>query len=277
MALKTYKAITPSLRGTILIDRKGLYKGHPLKILTCPLVKQAGRNNIGQITVRRQGGGHKKAYRLIDLKRNKYDVVGTVERIEYDPNRTSFIALIKYADGIFSYILAPQKLEIGDKVLASKNLVDVKVGNAMPLAVIPIGSLIHNIEIQPGQGGRVARSAGSYAQLVGKNEGYALLKLQSGEIKLFLLECMATIGVLSNLDHKNIVIGKAGRNRWLGRRPNVRGDAMNPVDHPHGGRTHKGKHPKTPTGKCAKGGRTRNRQNKTNRLIVRSRHKNKKG
>jgi len=273
MALKRYKPTTPSLRGTILVDKSQLWKGSPLKMLTSPLNSQAGRNNIGHITVRRQGGGHKKAYRIIDFKRNKLDIVATIERIEYDPNRTAFISLIKYDDGIFSYILAPQKVEVGDKIIASKKLVDIKAGNAMPLSVIPIGTLIHNVETKPGKGGSVARSAGSYVQLVGKNEGYALLKLQSGEIKMFLLECMATVGVLSNSDNKNVKIGKAGRNRWLGNRPKVRGCSMNPVDHPHGGRTRKGRNPKSPTGKCAKGGRTRDRKKDSNKLIVRSRHK----
>jgi len=277
MALRKYKPTSPSLRGTILVDKRGLWKGSPLKKLTKPLKAKAGRNNMGQITVRRQGGGNKKAFRIIDFKRNKFDVVGTVERIEYDPNRTAFIALIKYEDGIYSYILAPQKVEAGAKIVSSKKLVDVKAGNAMPLSVIPIGTLIHNVESKPAKGGSVARSAGSYVQLVGKNEGYALLKLQSGEIKMFPLDCMATVGVLSNPDNKNIKIGKAGRNRWLGKRPKVRGVSMNPVDHPHGGRTRKGRNPKSPTGKCAKGSRTRNRKKMSKNLIVHSRHKNKKG
>jgi large subunit ribosomal protein L2 len=273
MALKRYKPTTPSLRGTVLVDKGELWKGSPLKLLTSSLKSKAGRNNIGHITVRRSGGGHKKAYRIIDFKRNRFDVKAVVERIEYDPNRSAFIALVKYEDGKFSYILAPQKLTIGDEIISSKKLVDIKAGNAMSLSVIPIGTLIHNIESKPGKGGTVARSAGSYAQLVGKNEGYALLKLQSGEIKMFLLDCMATVGVVSNPDNKNIKIGKAGRNRWLGNRPKVRGCSMNPVDHPHGGRTRKGRNPKSPTGKCAKGGRTRAKNNKSNKLIVRSRHK----
>jgi large subunit ribosomal protein L2 len=279
MEIKNYKPVTPSLRTLKTVKRDKLWKGSPLKILTKPLPSQAGRNNKGQITVRRRGGGHKKSYRAVDFKRNRFDIPAVIERIEYDPNRTCYIALIKYNDGLFSYILMPQKLAVGDKILSSKKLIDVKPGNAMPLAVMPIGTVIHNIETKPGKGGSVARSAGAYAQLAGKDEGYAIIKLQSGEIKMFLLDCMATVGVLSNPDNKNISIGKAGRSRWLGKRPSVRGVVMNPVDHPHGGgegKTSGGRHPVSPTGKCAKGGRTRSKKNKTNRLIVRSRHKNKK-
>lgn len=275
MGLKRFKPVTASLRGTVLVDKSGLFKGKPMKKLVKPLSGKGGRGNTGHITVRRQGGGHKKAYRVIDFKRNKYDVLATVERIEYDPNRTAFIVLIKYTDGQYSYILAPQKLGVGDKVIASKKLVDVKPGNAMPLSVIPIGTFVHNVENKPGAGGAVARSAGAFVQLVGKNEGYALLKLQSGEIKMFLLECMATVGVVSNPDNKNVKIGKAGRSRWMGRRPKVRGCSMNPVDHPLGGRTRGGRHPKSPTGKCAKGGKTRKKNKKSNRLIVRKRKKRK--
>ena len=273
MALKVYKAVTPGTRQLKGIDRSELWKGSPFKKLTAKLNSKAGRNNYGHITVRRRGGGHKKSYRIIDFKRNKIDVAAIVERIEYDPNRTSFIALLKYQDGEFAYILAPQKLQAGDEVIASKSFVDVKPGNAMPLGVIPIGTIVHNIESKPGCGGSVARSAGGYAQIVGKDEGYAMLKLQSGEIKMFLLDCMATVGAVSNPDNKNTKIGKAGRNRWLGIRPHVRGESMNPVDHPHGGRTRGGRHPVSPTGKCAKGGRTRPKSKKSNRLIVRSRHK----
>jgi len=277
MALRRYKPVTPSLRGTVLIERKGLHKGKPMKILVAGRKREeAGRGNTGHITVHRKGGGHKKAYRIIDFKRDKYDVVAKVERIEYDPNRTAFIALIKYTDGVYSYILAPQKLSVGDKIVSSRKLVDVKAGNAMPLSVIPIGTLIHNVETKPGKGGALARSAGAYVQLVGKNEGYALLKLQSGEIKMFPMDCMATVGALSNPDNKNVKIGKAGRNRWLGKRPRNRPSARNPVDHPMGGRTRGGKHPSSPTGKVAKGGKTRNRKKKSNKFIVHSRHKNKK-
>ncbi len=274
MALKNYKAITPSLRQLITIDRSELWKGSPLKILTTKVGVDAGRNNHGHITVRHKSGGHKKSFRVIDFKRDKYDIEAVVERIEYDPNRTAFIALLKYSDGIYSYIIAPHKLSVGEKVTSSRSLIDVKLGNAMPLSVIPIGSIIHNIELKPGCGGAVSRSAGTYAQLVGKDGGYALIKMQSGEIRLFLLDCMATIGSVSNLDNKNISIGKAGRSRWLGIRPTVRGVAMNPVDHPHGGgegKTSGGRHPVSPTGKSAKGKITRKRNKPTNRFIVKSR------
>ncbi len=276
MSLKHYKAITPALRQLITIDRSELWKKGPLKILTTKVHDHTGHNNMGHITVRHKEVGHKKSYRIIDFKRDKYDVEATVERIEYDPNRTAFIALLKYNDGIFSYIIAPHKLAIGDKITSSRQLIDVKIGNAMPLAVIPIGTIIHNIEMKPGCGGAVSRSAGTYAQLVGKDGGYALVKLQSGEIRLFLLDCLAVIGSVSNLDNKNIVIGKAGRSRWLGIRPTVRGVVMNPVDHPHGGgegKTSGGRHPVSPTGKSAKGKITRKRNKPSNRYIVKSRRK----
>ncbi len=274
MALKNYKAITPSLRKLITIDRSELWKGSPLKILTTKIGEDAGRNNIGHITVRHKSGGHKKSFRVIDFKRDKYNVEAVVERIEYDPNRTAFIALLKYSDGIYSYILAPHKLSVGDKIMSSRQLIDVKIGNSMPLSMIPIGSIVHNIELKPGCGGAVSRSAGTYAQLVGKDGGYALVKMQSGEIRLFLLDCMATIGSVSNIDNKNVSIGKAGRSRWMGIRPTVRGVVMNPVDHPHGGgegKTSGGRHPVSPTGKSAKGKKTRKRNNPTNRFIVKSR------
>ncbi len=274
MALKNYKAVTPALRQLITIDRSELWKGAPLKILTTKVGEDAGRNNMGHITVRHKSGGHKKSFRVIDFKRDKYDLEAKVERIEYDPNRTAFIALIKYSDGIFSYILAPHKLSVGDRIMSSRNLIDVKIGNAMPLAIIPIGSIIHNIELKPGCGGAVSRSAGTYAQLVGKDGGYALIKMQSGEIRLFPLPSMATVGSVSNIDNKNVSIGKAGRSRWMGIRPTVRGVAMNPVDHPHGGgegKTSGGRHPVSPTGKSAKGKITRKRSKPSNRLIVKSR------
>lgn len=274
MSLKNYKAVTPSLRELITIDRSGLWKEGPLKILTKKVSENGGRNNIGHITVRHKSAGHKKSFRMIDFKRDKYDIEANVERIEYDPNRTAFIALLKYTDGIFSYIIAPHKLAVGDKIISSRNLIDIKTGNAMPLAVIPIGTIVHNIELKPSCGGAVSRAAGTYSQLVGKDGGYALLKMQSGEIRLFLLDCMATIGSVSNLDNKNIVIGKAGRSRWLGIRPTVRGVVMNPVDHPHGGgegKTSGGRHPVSPTGKSAKGKITRKRNKTTNRFIVKSR------
>jgi large subunit ribosomal protein L2 len=274
MALKNYKAVTPTLRQFVAIDRSELWKGSPLKILTTKVAESAGRNNYGHITVRHKEGGHKKSFRIIDFKRDKYDVEATVERIEYDPNRTAFIALLKYSDGIFSYILAPHKLSVGDQVISSKRLIDIKIGNAMPLSVVPIGSIVHNIELKPGCGGVISRAAGTYGQLVGKDSGYAQVKLQSGEIRMFALDCMATIGSVSNLDNKNITIGKAGRSRWLGIRPTVRGVAMNPVDHPHGGgegKTSGGRHPVSPTGKLAKGKITRKRNKTSNRLIVKSR------
>ncbi|MFZ9470769.1 MAG: 50S ribosomal protein L2 [Rickettsiales bacterium] len=274
MGLKNYKSTTPTMRQYVSIDKSELWKGSPLKILTKKSSEKSGRNNIGHITVRHKSGGHKKSYRIIDFKRDKYDIEAKVERIEYDPNRTSFIALLKYSDGIYSYIIAPNKLNVGDTITSSRNLIDVKIGNAMPLSVIPIGSTIHNIEIKPGSGGVISRSAGNSSQLVGKDGGYALVKMQSGEIRLFSLNCMATIGSVSNPDNKNATIGKAGRSRWLGIRPTVRGVAMNPVDHPHGGgegKTSGGRHPVSPTGKPTKGKITRKRNNITNRFIIKSR------
>lgn len=273
MTIKNYNPVTPSLRGFKSVSREDLWNGSPMKMLTVPANSKAGRNNKGQITVRRRGGGHKQAYRLIDFKRNKFDVIATVERIEYDPNRTAFIALLKYDDGIFSYIIAPNKLNIGDKISSSKKLLDIKPGNAMPMAIIPVGTLLHNIETKAGAGASLARSAGGYVQLAGKDGGYAILKLQSGEIKKIPLECMATIGTVSNADNKNTTIGKAGRSRWLGIRPSVRGEVMNPVDHPHGGRTRGGRIPVSPTGVCARGGRTRKKNKVSNKFIVKSRHK----
>jgi large subunit ribosomal protein L2 len=274
MALKKYKPVTPTLRQYVSVDKSNLWKGSPLKMLTTKKHNKTGRNNIGHITVRHKEVGHKKTFRIIDFKRDKVDIEAKVERIEYDPNRTAFIALIKYSDGVYSYIIAPNKLNVGDTILSSKSLIDVKIGNSMPLSVIPIGSVIHNIEIKPGTGGVVSRSAGNSSQLVGKDSGYALIKMQSGEIRLFPLNCMATIGEVSNLDNKNATIGKAGRSRWLGIRPTVRGVAMNPVDHPHGGgegKTSGGRHPVSPTGKLTKGKITRKRNNNTNRFIVKSR------
>lgn len=273
MALKTYKPTTPSQRNLVTVDRSGLYKGKPEKSLTEGLRKNGGRNNTGRITARRIGGGHKRRYRIIDFKRNKFDVVGTVERLEYDPNRTAFIALIAYEDGEKAYIIAPQRLTEGDKVVSGKD-VDIKPGNALPLANIPVGTIIHNIEMKPGKGAQIARSAGTYVQLVGKDQGFAQLRLISGELRMVRSECMATIGAVSNPDQKNIKIGKAGRNRWLGKRPSVRGVAMNPVDHPHGGgegRTSGGRHPVTPWGKPTKGKRTR-KNKKTDGMIMRRRH-----
>ena len=276
MALKKYKPTSPAQRGLVLVDRSALYKGKPVKTLTEGLSKSGGRNNHGRVTAFNRGGGHKRSYRLVDFKRTRFDVPATVERLEYDPNRTSFIALIKYADGELSYILAPQRLAVGDQVIAGKK-VDVKPGNAMPLMSIPVGTIIHNVELKPGKGGQIARSAGTYVQLVGRDQGYALIRLSSGEQRMVRGECMASIGAVSNPDHSNITLAKAGRNRWLGKRPSVRGVAMNPVDHPHGGgegRTSGGRHPVTPWGKPTKGKKTR--ANKaTDKYILRSRHKKK--
>ncbi len=278
MALKAYKPTTPGQRGLVLISRDGLWKGGPVKSLTEGLSKSGGRNNHGRMTARHIGGGAKRSYRTIDFKRRKFDMPATVERIEYDPNRTAFIALIKYTDGELSYILAPQRLKAGDKVVSGVK-VDVKPGNAMPLASIPVGTIVHNVEMKIGRGGQIARSAGTYAQLVGRDAGYALLRLSSGEQRIVRAEGMATIGAVSNPDNSNQNLGKAGRVRWMGRRPVVRGVAMNPVDHPHGGgegRTSGGRHPVTPWGKPTKGKKTR--ANKaTDKFIVRSRHLKKKG
>ncbi len=273
MALKQYRPITPSLRQLVIVDRSELWKGKPVKSLTEGLTKSGGRNNTGRITARRIGGGHKRVYRLVDFKRRKFDVPAVVERLEYDPNRTAFIALIKYQDGTLSYILAPQRLKVGDTVVSGEK-VDVKPGNAMPLRSIPVGSVVHNVELKAGKGGQVARSAGTYLQLVGRDGGYAQLKLPSGELRVVRGECMATIGAVSNPDQMNTNLGKAGRNRWLGVRPSVRGVAMNPIDHPHGGgegRTSGGRHPVTPWGKPTKGKKTRHNK-KTDGLILRRRH-----
>lgn len=273
MALRTYNPTTPSQRQLVTVDRSGLHKGAPVKKLTEGLTKSGGRNNTGRITMRHRGGGHKRRYRLIDFKRRKFGVSATIERIEYDPNRTAFIALLNYEDGEQAYILAPQRVAAGDKVIAGEK-VDVQPGNASPLSGIPIGTIVHNVEIKPGKGGQIARSAGSYAQLIGRDSGYAQVRLNSGEVRLIRQECMATMGAVSNPDNSNTNKGKAGRTRWLGRRPHVRGVVMNPVDHPHGGgegRTSGGRHPVTPWGKPTKGKRTRSKK-KSNRLIMRSRH-----
>jgi large subunit ribosomal protein L2 len=276
MPLKNYNPVTASLRGTVLIARNELWKGKPVKSLTEGKASTGGRNNHGHITSRFRGGGHKRTYRYVDFKRRKFDVPATVERLEYDPNRTAFIALLKYADGELSYILAPQRLRAGDTVVAGSR-VDIKPGNAMPLAAIPVGTIVHNIEMKPGAGGKIARSAGTYAQLVGKDAGYAQIKLMSGELRMVRAECMASVGAVSNPDNMNQKIGKAGRSRWLGRRPHNRGVVMNPVDHPHGGgegRTSGGRHPVTPWGMPTKGYKTRNNK-RTQRLIIRSRHQGK--
>jgi large subunit ribosomal protein L2 len=277
MALKQYKPTSPGQRGLVLVDKSALWSGKPVKKLTEGLTKSGGRNNKGRITARRRGGGHKRTYRIIDFKRTKRDVPATVERIEYDPNRTAFIALLKYEDGEQAYIIAPQRLAEGDTVISAERA-DVKPGNAMPMKNIPVGTIIHNVEMKPGKGGQIARSAGTYVQLVGRDAGFAIVRLSSGEQRLIRGDCMATVGAVSNPDQSNITLAKAGRNRWLGKRPSVRGVAMNPVDHPHGGgegRTSGGRHPVTPWGKPTKGKRTRNNKS-TDKYIVRSRHQRRK-
>lgn len=277
MALKTYKPTTPGQRGLVLVDRSALHKGKPVKALTEGLQSNGGRNNTGRITTRFRGGGHKRRYRMVDFKRRKFDVSAVIERIEYDPNRSAFIALIKYEDGEQSYILAPQRVKVGDTVVAGEK-VDIKPGNAMPMKSIPVGTIIHNVEMKIGKGGQLARSAGTFVQLVGKDQGYALIRLASGEQRMVRAECMATIGAVSNPDNQNVKIGKAGRKRWMGFRPHNRGVAMNPIDHPHGGgegRTSGGRHPVTPWGKPTKGKRTRSNK-ATDRLILRRRPSNRK-
>ncbi|WP_316977254.1 50S ribosomal protein L2 [Shumkonia mesophila] len=274
MALKQFKPVTPGRRGLVLVDRAQLWKGDPERSLTEGLRGNGGRNNMGRITARRRGGGHKRRYRIVDFKRDKLNVVATVERLEYDPNRTAFIALIRYEDGELAYILAPQRLKAGDTVVSGTD-VDIRPGNAMPLQNIPVGTIVHNVEMKAGKGGQIARSAGTYVQLIGKDRGYAQLRLASGELRLVRAECMATIGAVSNADQQNIKLGKAGRSRWLGKRPSVRGVAMNPIDHPHGGgegRTSGGRHPVTPWGKPTKGKRTRNNK-RTDAFIMRRRPK----
>jgi len=272
MPLRSYKPTSAGRRGVVKVVNANLYKGRPVDALTESQSKNAGRNNHGHITAHHRGGGHKRRLRLVDFKRRKVDVTATVERLEYDPNRSAFIALIKYTDGELAYILAPQRLKAGDEVV-SGDRVDIKPGNAMPLGNMPVGTIVHNVELKKGRGGQLARSAGTYAQLVGKDAGYAQLKLNSGELRLVPAECLATVGAVSNPDNQNTVIGKAGRTRWLGRRPVVRGVAMNPVDHPHGGgegKTSGGRHPVTPWGKPTKGKKTR-KNKATDKYIIRRR------
>ncbi len=274
MALKNFKPTTPSQRALILVDKSELWKGKPVKALTEGLTSKGGRNNLGRITVRRRGGGHKRRYRKVDFKRRKNDLFAMVERFEYDPNRSAFIALIKYSDGESSYILAPQRVEVGDQIISGER-VDIKPGNAMPLENIPVGTIIHNVEMKPGGGGQIARAAGAYVQLVGKDGGFAQLRLGSGELRMVPARCIATVGSVSNADNKNTNMGKAGRNRWLGKRPSVRGVAMNPVDHPHGGgegRSSGGRHPVTPWGVPTKGKRTRGKK-PSDKYIMRRRYK----
>jgi large subunit ribosomal protein L2 len=276
MALKQFRPTSPGRRQLVIVDRGELHKGKPVKALTEGLTKSGGRNNAGRVTAFRHGGGHKRTYRKIDFKRRKWNVEATVERLEYDPNRTAFIALIKYKDGELAYILAPQRLKVGDTVVAGER-VDVKPGNAMPLKAIPVGTIIHNVELKPLKGAQMARSAGTYAQVVGRDAGYAQLRMASGEVRMVQDVCMATIGAVSNPDNMNEVWGKAGRSKWLGRKPTVRGVAMNPVDHPHGGgegKTSGGRHPVTPWGKKTRGPKTR-KTKPSDRLIVRRRHSKK--
>ena len=276
MALKTYKPTTPSQRHLVIVDRNGLYTGKPVKGLVEGQNSSGGRNNLGRITSRFRGGGHKQAYRVIDFKRARREEPATVERIEYDPNRTAFIALVKYKDGEQSYILAPQRLAAGDVIVAGEE-VDIKPGNAMPIGNMPVGTIVHNVELKIGKGGQIARSAGTYAQIVGRDQDYVILRLNSGEQRLVHGRCRGTIGAVSNPDHMNISIGKAGRTRWLGWRPHNRGVVMNPIDHPHGGGEGKssgGRHPVTPWGKPTKGKKTRSNK-ATDKFIMRSRHQRK--
>lgn len=273
MALKSYNPSSPGQRQLVLVDRSELHKGRPVKQLTEGLTKTGGRNNKGRMTARHKGGAAKRLYRKVDFKRQRWDIPATVERLEYDPNRTAFIALIKYEDGDLSYILAPQRLSVGDTVITSKTA-DIKPGNVLPLKNIPVGTIIHNIEMKPLKGAQMVRSAGCYAQLVGRDAGYAQIKLTSGELRMVPDACVATIGAVSNPDNMNQVFSKAGRNRHKGRRPHVRGVVMNPVDHPHGGGEGKssgGRHPVTPWGKKTRGPKTR-KTKASDRLIIRRRN-----
>lgn len=269
MSLKIFKSYTKSTRGTVLVDRKKLWKGKSLKSLTIGQHSTGGRNNLGRITSRSRGAGHKHKYRQIDFYRKRDNLKAIVERIEFDPNRSANVALIKYEDGVMNYILAPNKINIGDEVVSGRNK-EIKIGNCMQLSDIPAGTDIHNIELTPSGGGKLIRSAGSSAQISGTDENYCIIKLSSGEIRKVINTARATIGSVSNTDHQNIKVGKAGRNRWKGRRPSVRGVAMNPVDHPHGGgegKTSGGRSPVSPWGQSAKGLKTR--KNKvTNKYII---------
>ena len=276
MTLKTFKPYTKSTRGTVIVTKKNLWKGKPIKMLTIGKKSSSGRNNLGRITSRRRGSGHKQKYRKIDFFRNKHNVEAKVERIEYDPNRTCHIMLLKYIDGQKVYMLAPQNIKIGDKVVSGSKK-EIKIGNCMPLHDIPVGTAIHNVEMIPGGGAKIARAAGTSVQISGSDGEYSIIKLTSGEIRKIISRAKATIGVLSNPDQKNIKIGKAGRNRWLGIRPSVRGVAMNPVDHPHGGgegKTSGGRNPVSPWGQSAKGLKTRNNK-RTNKYIISRRKKRK--
>lgn len=271
MAIKTFKPVTPTLRFKTVSTFDDITDEAPEKSLLLPLKKKGGRNNAGRITVRHRGGGHKRCYRLIDFKRDKIDVPAKVASIQYDPNRSARIALLHYTDGEKRYILAPLGLKINDTVVSGEKP-DIRVGNAMPLRNIPLGTFVHNVELKPGKGGQLARGAGSYAQLVAKEGDYGQVRLPSGEVRLVRLECRATIGQVGNLDHENISYGKAGKTRWLGRRPKVRGVAMNPVDHPMGGGEGKasgGRHPCSPAGKLAKGYKTRKKKKSDSSIIKR--------
>ncbi len=273
MGIKTYKPTTPGRRFMTGYTFEEITRDKPYKPLTVALRKTGGRNNRGWISVRFRGGGHKRRYRIIDFRRDKIDIEGVVESIEYDPNRSARICLIKYPDGERRYILWPVGLKVGDKIISSNSRVDILPGNAMPLRYIPDGTVIHNIEMRPGKGGQIARSAGTWAQLLAKEGNYAQIRMPSGEIRLIHLNCRATVGQVGNIEHENVVIGKAGRMRWLGRRPHVRGTCMNPVDHPHGGgegKSHPGRHPVTPWGQPTKGYKTR-RNKRTQKFILKRR------
>ena len=278
MALKSAKPTSPGRRHLVIVDKSGLWKGGPVKSLVEGKRKTGGRNNMGHVTARGIGGGHKQKYRKVDFKRRKWDMEATVERIEYDPNRSAFIALLKYTDGELSYIIAPQRLDVGDTVIAGEKT-DTKPGNAMLLGQMPVGTICHNIEMRPGKGGQIARAAGTYVQLVGRDRGMVMVRLKSGEQRFVPADCMGTVGAVSNPDNSNTYFAKAGRNRWRGVKPLTRGVAKNPVDHPHGGgegKTSGGRHPVSQTGKSAKGARTRNPKAASNKMIIRSRHKKKK-
>ncbi len=271
MAVKTFKPITPGQRFKSVSSYEDITDNTPLRSLIAPLTKSGGRNNRGRITARRRGGGHKRKYRIIDFKRNKDGIPATVAAIQYDPNRSANVALLNYADGEKRYILAPVGLNVGDKVLSGEGS-EIRIGNVLPLSKIPMGTTLHNVEMKPGKGGQLARSAGTYVQLVAKEGGYGQLKLPSGEVRMVRLECRATIGQVGNTDHENIDIGKAGRARWLGHRPKVRGVAMNPVDHPMGGGEGKssgGRHPCTPWGKPTKGYKTRKKKDSDKYIVKR--------
>ena len=276
MALKSFKPYTKSTRGTVIVNKEGLWRGKPYKPLTSVNNSSKGRNNLGRITSRNHGGGHKQKYREIDFYRKKLDLIGEVERIEYDPNRSCYIMLVKFADNSYAYYLAPQKIKVGDKV-ENGSKKEIKIGNCMPLQDIPVGIDIHNVELQPGAGGKIARAAGASVTISGSDGNYSIIKMTSGEVRKIDSRCLATIGVLSNPDQKNISIGKAGRSRWLGRRPHTRGVAMNPVDHPPGGgegKTAGGRHPVSRKGQSAKGLKTRDNK-RTDKFIIRRRKKKK--